>query len=360
MLHIHDIHGVIPMDAADQGCFVPPHPWLANCHVQTLWPTLARRQSVHRCRRERFFMADGDFLDLDWWGPVPGAAPLVLLCHGLTGSSRSPYIRGMQAALDTMGWSSCAINFRGCSGEPNWTAKAYHSGETCDLHEVYLAIRQRFPAIPLMVVGYSLGGSVVLKWLGEQGDRVDMVAAAAVSVPLRLDVCADRLDQGWSRFYRNRLLAELSDYTKVKLAYLQQAGLEDEWKKLEALGDLSGIHSFWEYDSRVVAKLYGFRDAADYYAQCSARQFLSAIRIPTLVIQSRDDPFMSAAVLPEPHELSDSVHLLVTERGGHVGFIESFRRPRAGDWLERRVPAFLHSVMQRRLQAGCCLRECQP
>jgi uncharacterized protein len=317
--------------------------WLPGPHLQTLWQPLFRRRPQPQTRRERLDTPDGDFLDLDWLGPAYGA--IVILLHGLSGSSRSPYIRGMQAALAEHGWQTVAMNFRGCGGQPNRTARGYHSGDTRDLDHLYQTLGQRYPERPLAAVGYSLGGNVLLKWLGERGYGAKMAAAAAVSVPLRLDICADRLDRGVSRLYRNQLLRELKHYVTSKRRALAADGRWAEVERLDALGDLSPIRSFRDYDNRVVAKLYGFQDADDYYRQSSARQYLAKIQRPTLIVQAHDDPFMTPAVLPEPHELSPAVRLEITGGGGHVGFV-SGRWPGWPDyWLERRIAGFLRDAV---------------
>lgn len=316
--------------------------WLRNPHLQTFWPALLRCVAAPPTVRERLTTPDGDFVDLDWCGNA-AEAPTVILLHGLAGSSRSSYIQGMQAVLARRDWRSVALNFRGCSGRPNLTARCYHSGDTGDLDYFYRHLRRRFPRSPLAAVGYSLGGNVLLKWLGEQGSALDLFAAAAVSVPLCLAQSADRLDRGLSRLYRNRLLPELKAYIGGKKEHLRQLGKAGELEKLDRLGDLSGIRSFWEYDDRVVARLYGFRDAADYYRRSSSRAYLGSIRVPTLVIQARDDPFMTAAVLPAPEELSPSVNLEITPGGGHVGFIAGHFPSLPLYWLEQRIPAFLES-----------------
>lgn len=320
--------------------------WLPGPHLQTLWQPLARRRPWPETRRERIDTPDGDFLDLDWFGPDSG--PIVVLLHGLSGSSRSPYIRGMQVALATRGWRSAALNFRGCSGGPNRTWRCYHSGDTLDLEHVHEHIRSRYPGEKLAAIGYSLGGNVLLKWLGERGETADVVAAAAVSVPLRLDLCASRLDRGVSRLYRNQLLRELKGYMREKLRHLQTTGQHHAARRIEALGDLRPVASFWEYDNRVVAGLYGFRDAEDYYRRCSARRFMRLIRRPTLVIQSRDDPFMTEDVLPDASELSNQIRLEVTGSGGHVGFVAGHAPWRPDFWLEQRIPAFLSGFLDAR------------
>lgn len=318
--------------------------WLPGPHLQTLWQPLFRHRPVPETRRERLETPDGDFLDIDWFGPDAG--PIVILLHGLSGSSRSPYIRGMQTALAKHGWRSAAMNFRGCSGEPNHTARGYHSGDTRDLEHLHDTLRQRFPQVPIAAAGYSLGGNVLLKWLGERGEQVELVAAAAVCVPLRLDLCAERLDQGVSKVYRNQLLLELKDYVRWKQSHLEKMGLHDEAGKLAGLGDLSPIQSFWEYDTRVVAGLYGFEDAHDYYRQSSSCQYLKNIQRPTLLIQARNDPFMTAEVLPESSELSPAVSLEVMESGGHVGFVGGCLPWRPQYWLEQRIPVFFSEAFQ--------------
>lgn len=313
--------------------------WLHGPHLQTLWASGCRRIVAVPRVRERLSTPDDDFLDLDWRGE--GGAPLILLLHGLTGSSRSVYILGLEAALQRRGFRTVAMNFRGCSGRMNDTARCYHSGETGDLDFVYHELRRREPVAPIGIVGFSLGGNVVLKWLGEMGGRADVFAAAAVSVPMTLHLCASRLDRGISRIYRNRLLRELIAYLESKRIHLRGIGRADEARKIDALGDLSTIRSFWDYDQRVVAALYDFKDAHDYYCRSSSRQFLRAIKVPTLIIQARDDPFMTDRVIPTSAELADPVYLEVTDSGGHVGFVSGLWPGRSRYWLEQRIPDFL-------------------
>ena len=162
--------------------------WLRNPHLQTLWPALLRRPPRVALRRERIELPDGDFLDLDWAAP-PGRA-LVLVVHGLEGSSRSGYARGMMAAAVARGWGAVTMNFRGCSGSHNRLDRSYHSGETGDLAHVVERLSREFRGLPIAAVGYSLGGNALLKWLGETGAACPLVAAVAVSVPLRLDRAA--------------------------------------------------------------------------------------------------------------------------------------------------------------------------
>ncbi|WP_019865400.1 hydrolase [Methylovulum miyakonense] len=314
--------------------------WLRNGHLQTLYPALLRRKTaVPQLWRERLATPDGDFLDIDHCGT--GTGPLVILLHGLTGSSDSGYIKGLQMVFLRQGWRSVALNFRGCSGEPNNKARCYHSGETEDIQFVYETLRQREPNTPFAAIGFSLGGNVLLKWLGEQGGRLALSAAVAVSVPLLLNLCASKLDKGFSKLYRANLLDGLKTYMRLKLAHLERNGHHAEAEKIRQLGDCSKISSFWQYDDVVVAGLHGFKDVHDYYQRSSSRQFLQHIKVPTLVIQADDDPFMTPAVLPAVDELSGHVRLEITRGGGHVGFVaqQGLFKPRY--WLEQRIPAFL-------------------
>ena len=290
-------------------------------------------------RRERLLTPDHDFIDIDWCGE--GKQPLIILLHGLTGSSQSGYIKGLQRILLAHGFRSVALNFRGCSGEYNHSARCYHSGETEDIHFLYQTLRQREPDTPFAAIGFSLGGNVLLKWLGEQGNTLKLFAAIAVSVPLVLSTCATKLDNGFSKIYRKNLLSELKHYVRAKQQHLEMLGKRQEAAKIEELGDLSRIKSFWEYDDRVVARLHGFKDVQDYYQRSSSRQFLKSIAIPTLLIQAVDDPFMTEDVLPDLDELSSSIHLEITQGGGHVGFIAGAIPFKPLYWLEQRIPEFL-------------------
>jgi predicted alpha/beta-fold hydrolase len=315
--------------------------WLKNCHLQTLYPALFRKLPPPVLRRERLITPDNDFLDIDWHGE--GDLPLIILLHGLTGSSQSIYIKGFQHILLKNNYRSVALNFRGCSGESNNSFRCYHSGETQDVDFLYQTLREREPDTPFAAIGFSLGGNVLLKWLGEKQHDVNLFAAIAVSVPLVLSVCASKLDKGFSKFYRTNLLRELKTYISTKYQHLQSKNLSNDAAKIERLGDLSKIRSFWEYDERVVAKLHGFKNAHDYYARSSSRQFLKSISVPTLIIQALDDPFMTAEVIPAPSELSPFVELEITAAGGHVGFVSGNNPFKPVYWLESRVLAFLQS-----------------
>lgn len=318
--------------------------WLNNTHLQTIYPSFFRRTLSHaETWRERLITPDNDFIDLDFCGK--GKQPMVILLHGLAGSSQSGYIKGLQRVLIDQGFRSVALNFRGCSGESNNLARCYHSGETEDIHFLYQSLRQREPNTPIAVVGFSLGGNVLLKWLGEQGNKLSLFCAISVSVPFVLSACATKLDSGFSRIYRNNLLNELKEYIKSKQDHLLTTGQFQEAEKINQLGDLSAIKSFWQYDDQVVAKLHGYLSAEDYYQKSSARGFLKTIAIPTLLIQSQDDPFMTKDVVPDPNELSDNVCLELTQAGGHVGFVTGRNPFKPKYWLEQRIPEFLQQQL---------------
>lgn len=314
--------------------------WLSNRHLQTLYPVLCRKLPSPPLRRERLITPDHDFLDIDWCGE--GNKPLVILLHGLTGSSQSGYIKGLQHALLSHSFRSVALNFRGCSGEANLLARCYHSGETEDIQFLYQVLRQREPNTAFAAIGFSLGGNVLLKWLGEQSDKASLFAAVAVSVPMVLSICTTQLDYGVSKFYRANLLRESKQYIANKQQHLEKLGIKQEVEKIKQLGDLSNIKSFWEYDDRVSAKLHGFKDVHDYYQRASSRQFLKTIAVPTLIIHALDDPFMTAEVIPQQNELSNKVRLEITPAGGHVGFISGKNPFKPLYWLEQRIPEFLY------------------
>lgn len=319
--------------------FRPAH-WLPGGHLQTLFSPLLRKPPRLERQRTRMTLGDGDYLDLDWHGSTQSQAPIVILLHGLTGSSASLYILGQQRALAAIGWRSVAVNWRGCSGEPNHSARAYHSGASDDLAEVVNHVHSLHPDQLLFAVGYSLGGNVLLKYLGECGADCPLHAAVAVSVPFRLDQSADRLQVGFSRVYQSRFMRDMLAYVTNKKRLFQHQGLTAEHARLEALGSLEGMDSFWDFDGRVTAPLHGFDSAQDYYRRCSSRYFLSGIKQPTLIIQAQNDPFVYPHSLPESTELSPSTEFELHQRGGHVGFIEGPPwRPRY--YLERRIPQWL-------------------
>jgi hypothetical protein len=328
-----------PANASFSNRFVPAS-GLGNPHLQTLWGPLWRKVKPMDRQRERIWLADGDFLDLDWFGPHQVDAPLVLVLHGLTGSSNSPYVAGLQQALAQEGWASVALNWRGCSGEPNLLSRSYHSGASEDLASVVAHLRALRPLAPLYAVGYSLGGNVLLKYLGESGKNSELLGAVAVSVPFRLDECADRIGMGFSKVYQRHFMREMLAYIRDKQRHFQHEGMSEGLAELSALGSLENMRTFWDFDGRVTAPLNGFVDAKDYYRRASSRYFLGEIRTPTLIIQAEDDPFVFKHSLPDAEELSASTQFELQAKGGHVGFVDgTLKNP--GYYLERRIPLWL-------------------
>jgi predicted alpha/beta-fold hydrolase len=288
--------------------------WLPGPHAQTLWASLCRLTPQPVYHRQRLELSDGDFLDIDWSQPAQSVGcPLVLILHGLEGSSHSSYVRGLVAALQRCKVQSVVLNFRGCSGEVNRLQRTYHSGETGDLDQIVRWLRHHFPNRPIVVVGYSLGGNVLLKWLGERSDDAPITAAAVACAPMQLNVCADRMERGFSRIYLWQLVRSLRVKIQKKFAH------KPDFVDLTRVAQCRG---FWSFDEHVTAPLHGFESAADYYQRSSARQYIRYIARPTLIVHAADDPFMTSEVLPRSHEQSANVTLQVSENGGHVGFVE--------------------------------------
>ena len=282
-------------------------------------------------RRERFELADGDFVDLDWSPRRSG--PVVLILHGLEGCSGSSYARGLLAAVHRAGWRGAVVHFRGCSGEPNRLDRTYHSGDTGDIAVVVDRLLARDSAVPILAVGYSLGGNVLLKWLGELRAETPLQAAVAVSVPFALDIAAARLECGLSRLYQAYLLRFMRRKIRNKFARHPVPPVD--------LRNSRGWRTMRAFDDAVTAPLHGFLDAEDYYRRASSRDYLATIATPTLILQALDDPFMGAAVIPHPRQLSPSITLELSDHGGHVGFIGGRSRGEADYWLDRRIPDFL-------------------
>ncbi len=311
--------------------------WLPGAHLQTMWPTLCRRPIKNLAlQRERIELADGDFIDLDWVGARFQGKPIVLLLHGLEGSIESLYAQGMLQAIYQEGWCGVLIHFRSCSGELNRLPRLYHSGDTRDVATIVELLQQREPNSKLAAVGFSLGGNVLLKWLGETTEGNPLTVAIAVSVPFELQKVALRIQQGFSQIYQWHLLKSLRSKFFKKLKY-QSLSI-----RMPAPKD---FHTLYEFDEYVTAPLHGFVDARDYYEKSSSRQYLRNICVPTLLLHAKDDPFMTTEVIPEAHELSDHITLEVTEHGGHVGFVSGSAPWRAEYWLEKRTPAFLREYL---------------
>lgn len=308
--------------------------WLKNSHLQTLWPVLCRRNiSGLPLERERLELPDGDFIDLDWVGGKDQSSPLVLVLHGLEGSIDSHYAKGMLQKIHQAGWRGVFLHFRGCSGEPNRLPRGYHSGETGDLQYVIRILQERANNTVLAAIGISLGGNVLLKWLGETGSQNPLKAAVAISVPFELHKAASRIKLGFSRFYQWYFIKCLRDRLTIKF--------KEKPSTVWNIDEVNRIDTMYEFDDKITAPLHGFTGVDEYYTVASSRQYIKAIEVPTLILHAKDDPFMSEDVIPEPHELSSVVKLEITNGGGHVGFISGKYPWRPEYWLETRAPDFL-------------------
>jgi hypothetical protein len=291
--------------------------WLPGGHLQTIFSALAPVPRVSY-RRERWETPDGDFIDLDWAGTE---GPLIALFHGLEGSSASPYARAIAAQALAAGWRCVVPHFRGCSGELNRLPRAYHSGDSAEIRWILRRLDARH------AVGISLGANALLKLLGEQGAESSLHKAVAISAPLDLAAAGRSLDAGLSReIYTRIFLRTLKQKTFAKL---RQKTISVDAQRLK------NARTFWEFDDTVTAPLHGFLGADDYWARSSSRPWLAKIRIPTLVLNARNDPFMPETALEAIGEVPPNVVLEFPRSGGHAGF------PGRDRWLARRVLDFL-------------------
>ncbi len=303
---------------------------LPNGHFETILPSLFRKvPDMHRqqCRIET---RDGDFLDLDHYRPGEGKKA-VILSHGLEGNSKKAYVLGMVRMFTSHGWDAIAWNYRGCSGEPNKTFRFYHSGVTGDLDEVIrYALGAGYETIAL--AGFSLGGNLTLKYLGENRKNIPLQIKVAVtfSVPLDLYGGCMKISKPSNALYARRFLRKLSNKVRRKARIMP--GLDTE--------PLKKIKTLYDFDNYYTAPLHGFTDARDYYRKCSAVYFIENIKIPTLIVNAKNDPILSASCFPyEITGKSEQVWFETPARGGHVGFL-SHDREGFFYWSERRALEF--------------------
>ena len=310
--------------------------WCSNRHIQTLWGPLFRRNNATALTHERLELQDGDFLDLVWTAREGG--PIVVVLHGLEGSYRSHYVPGILETIHTHGWRGVLVHFRGCSGEHNRLPRAYHSGDTGDFAAVLRHIRARDPDAPLVALGYSMGGNVLLKLLGETGVDTPLRAGIAVSPTFNLHLAAQALDTGFSRLYQWHLVKRLVDKIKMKS---QTVSFPFDATQVDTL------NTFREFDDHVTAPLHGFEGVDDYYSRSSCGQYIRDIRIPTLILHARDDPFSSVRAIPSVDQLSPTTTLELSAHGGHVGFVQGTFPGKEEYWLEKRIPKYFTQYLSR-------------
>lgn len=316
--------------------------WLPGPHLQTAWGNVARPRRQVAFVREAIETPDGDELLLDHVeGPAGG--PRLIALHGLEGSSYSVYVQGFLATAARRGWRGTALNFRSCARDPadlsrmlpNRRPRLYHSGETSDLDFLIRTLARREPGAPLFAVGASLGGNVLLKWLGENPGQTAVAAAVAVSTPYDLAAGSRHLETPIGGFYVRRFLRTLRPKA------FRVAGRFPEAAARIDLERVARCRTFRDFDDAATGPLHGFAGAEDYYARSSSLGFLSRIETPTLCLSAEDDPFLPASVLPRVRAAaSPSVTLVTTPRGGHVGFVSRsgvryWAEERAADWFAR-------------------------
>ena len=307
-----------------------------SADFQTIFPSLFRTVKGVSYRRERINTPDGDFLDLDW--SETGACRLAIISHGLEGNSERSYVLGMARAFTRRGWDALAWNMRGCSGEPNRLLRSYHSGATEDLEAVIAHVQENSPRYRVLaLIGFSLGGNVTLKYLGERSEAVSplIVGAVAFSVPCDLASGARQMAKGRNRIYMNRFIRLLHEKIRAKMALMPGRITDDGYDQ---------VKTFFDFDDRYTAPLHGFKDAEDYWRRSSSKQFLPAVKVPALMVSAKNDPFLGPECYPVT-EASDHpmVHLEIPSWGGHVGFV-SFNEEREY-WSEARAALFLDDLV---------------
>jgi predicted alpha/beta-fold hydrolase len=307
--------------------------WLPGGHLQTIYAYCLPRPSSFRFRRERWDTLDGDFIDLDWLDSFGSGATLIVLFHGLEGGSRSHYALSLANELRRQNCRGVIVHSRGCSGEVNRLARSYHAGDSAEIGWVLRRLKHENPKRRLHVVGISMGGNDLLKWLGEQGDRASEIIdrAAAVSAPIDLKIAAQQLDFGWNRRLYTRDF--LRTMRRKVLAKIAAHDLRLDARSIRA------ACTFHEFDNLYTAPVHGFNDAEDYWTKASSKPWLKQITVPTLIINARNDPFFPTEALPRRKEVSDAVTLEYPESGGHVGFV-SGNFPGHLGWLPRRLLSF--------------------
>lgn len=318
--------------------------WLRNPHAQTIWGRVVRRPPRVATSVEVLATDDGDSLELHHLAATSAAAPHVLLLHGLEGSRHSHYVGGLLHQASARGWGATLLVFRGCGDAPNTARRFYHSGETSDLDFVFRTLRSRWVRAHWLLAGVSLGGNVMLKWLGERGDdsKSLVAAAAAVSVPFDLEAGARRIAEGPFRIYDRSFLRSLRRKALTKAARIP--GLLDGSAAARA-------RTLFEFDDCVTAPVHGFASAHDYYSRSSSIRFLPRIRVATLLLSAADDPFLPPAVLQDVQRIADENSCLSPEfhsHGGHVGFVQGPWPWRADYYAERRVFAFFDQALATR------------
>jgi len=319
-------------------------PWLPGGHLQTIAPSVLMRRPAVQYRRERWDTQDHDFIDVDFASPEPlsANAPVLVMFHGLEGSSHSHYARSTMRWFADHGWRALVVHFRGCSGEPNRLPRAYHSGDSEECNWILRAIHQRWPNAPLYAVGISLGGNMLAKWAGEREQDASFVtAAASIGSPLDLAAGGAALARGLNKIYTRMFLTTLKGKALAKLQRFP-----DMARGTNYMHRLRCSRTLYEFDNEYTAPIHGFRDTDDYWQRAAGKPWLPGVRIPYLVLNARNDPFVPDASLPQPYEVSHTVELEQPREGGHIGFARApwpgridFIAERLHDFFTQREPS---------------------
>ena len=326
-----------------------PAPALGHRHVQTFWGRLTRPRLLVPLRREVLPTPDGDELVLDHLDG-PAGAPRVVLLHGLEGSAHSCYVQGLLALLSARGLRATALNFRSCARAlpdlarnlPNRTARLYHSGETTDFDHLVKSLVAAEPGVAHAAIGVSLGGNVLLKWLGENSGQLHLAAAATISVPYDLEAGARKLERGLGPVYTATFLRGLRKKSRQLLRRHAEAASRFDVARMRS------ARTFFDFDDAVTAPLHGFRGARHYYDTSSSLNWVARITTPTLCLSAEDDPFLPATVLDRfAANASRAVRLVATRHGGHTGFIGGTSPLRVRYWAEERAAEFVAGRLAR-------------
>lgn len=320
--------------------------WVPGAHAQTLWGKFFRRRRKVPAHLERWDTPDDDFLEL-YRMPGPPGGPRLVLLHGLEGTVRSHYVAAFFDEAAQRGWAADLLIFRSCGSELNRAPRFYHSGETTDLSLVLDRLITEDRQAPIALAGVSLGGNVVLKFLGERGELVsrNVVAAATISVPYDLERGARFISSGFSRIYDRHFLSTLRAKALRKL---------ERYPALFSREQLAKARTLMQFDDVVTAPIHGFQDAHDYYTRSSSLRWLNGVRVPTFLLSAIDDPFLPAEVLDEVRiaaRANPSLTLEFTPHGGHVGFVSGRWPGRASYYAEWRACEFLARALQERSAA---------
>ena len=312
--------------------YAPPW-WLPSGHAPSLWVHFLRPE-MPAYRRERLDTPDGDFIDIDWVD-APDDTPIVVACHGLEGCSGSGYIRSLMHMASECNWTGIAFNSRGCSGEDNLQLEAYHPGWTVDLDFVVRTLVGRYPGRPIFLAAYSLGGSIVGNWLGRRATEIprEVQGAFLCSVPFFLGPCNERLRQGFGRLYQQHFLKTMQAKARVKAKdYPDAFDLEAALR----------ARSIKEFESIVTCKVRRLDSIEDYYDQASCGPHLKSVRVPTLILNAKDDPIIPPAdgAPASAVESAPAVHFVQTEHGGHVGFVST-----KANWLEEQAMSWFRACL---------------